>query len=192
MVDCPCLIPAKWRSSSTTLTVAYDQKPAIWDIDLEVPQGALMAIVGPNGAGKKHLDQSGAELDPAGGWLGALSWRNPTQRRDAWSVYVPTARQRRLGLPHLGAGMSSTMGAVMASWAGCGDRARHERAKALAALETGSVCSTAPGAADQPAFWRAAAARFPGAGIVVQDAQIYFMGRALRRGRCHHRSRHRQ
>jgi manganese/zinc/iron transport system ATP- binding protein len=37
------------------LTVAYDEKPVLWDIDLDVPAGLLLAIVGPNGAGKTTL-----------------------------------------------------------------------------------------------------------------------------------------
>ena len=37
------------------LTVAYREKPVLWDIDLNVPEGVLMAIVGPNGAGKTTL-----------------------------------------------------------------------------------------------------------------------------------------
>lgn len=37
------------------LTVAYKDKPVLWDIDLTVPEGVLMAIVGPNGAGKTTL-----------------------------------------------------------------------------------------------------------------------------------------
>ena len=37
------------------LTVAYDSKPVLWDIDLDIPQGQLMAVVGPNGAGKTTL-----------------------------------------------------------------------------------------------------------------------------------------
>ncbi|HMB89901.1 MAG TPA: metal ABC transporter ATP-binding protein [Rhodothermales bacterium] len=37
------------------LTVAYRDKPVLWDIDLSVPSGVLMAIVGPNGAGKTTL-----------------------------------------------------------------------------------------------------------------------------------------
>jgi manganese/zinc/iron transport system ATP- binding protein len=37
------------------LTVAYRDKPALWDIDLTVPPGVLSAVVGPNGAGKTTL-----------------------------------------------------------------------------------------------------------------------------------------
>jgi manganese/zinc/iron transport system ATP- binding protein len=39
----------------TDLTVAYREKPVLWDIDLAVPSGVLLAIVGPNGAGKSTL-----------------------------------------------------------------------------------------------------------------------------------------
>lgn len=37
------------------MTVAYQEKPVLWDIDLKIPKGILMAIVGPNGAGKSTL-----------------------------------------------------------------------------------------------------------------------------------------
>ena len=40
------------------LTVAYNYKPVLWDIDLAIPKGVLMAIVGPNGAGKSTLIKS--------------------------------------------------------------------------------------------------------------------------------------
>lgn len=40
------------------LTVAYDLKPVLWDIDLALPLGELIAIVGPNGAGKSTLIKS--------------------------------------------------------------------------------------------------------------------------------------
>ena len=34
------------------LSVAYREKPVLWDIDLELPAGKLVAVIGPNGAGK--------------------------------------------------------------------------------------------------------------------------------------------
>lgn len=39
----------------TDLTVSYENKPVLWDIDLEISKSTLMAIVGPNGAGKTTL-----------------------------------------------------------------------------------------------------------------------------------------
>jgi len=40
------------------LTLAYKDKPVLWDIDVDIPQGVLLAIVGPNGAGKTTLIKS--------------------------------------------------------------------------------------------------------------------------------------
>lgn len=37
------------------LTVAYQHRPVLWDIDVVFPEGKLVAIVGPNGAGKSTL-----------------------------------------------------------------------------------------------------------------------------------------
>jgi manganese/zinc/iron transport system ATP- binding protein len=37
------------------LTVAFDRKPVLWNIDLKLPQGKLVGIIGPNGAGKSTL-----------------------------------------------------------------------------------------------------------------------------------------
>jgi manganese/zinc/iron transport system ATP- binding protein len=42
----------------TDLTIAYKDKPVLWDVDMSVPSGTLMAIVGPNGAGKTTLIKS--------------------------------------------------------------------------------------------------------------------------------------
>jgi manganese/zinc/iron transport system ATP- binding protein len=46
------------------LTVAYEEKPVLWDVDLDIPTGTLSAIVGPNGAGKSTLLKSILGLVP--------------------------------------------------------------------------------------------------------------------------------
>ncbi len=46
------------------MTVAYHQKPVLWDIDLTVPEGKLVGIVGPNGAGKSTLIKAVLGLVP--------------------------------------------------------------------------------------------------------------------------------
>ena len=38
------------------LTVAYHRKPVIWDIDLSIPEGELVSIVGSQWRGKEHLN----------------------------------------------------------------------------------------------------------------------------------------
>ena len=51
------------------LTVAYDRKPVLWDIDFSVPKGGLVAIIGPNGAGKSTMLKAILGLLPmASGW----------------------------------------------------------------------------------------------------------------------------
>jgi manganese/zinc/iron transport system ATP- binding protein len=47
------------------LTVAYRESPVLWDIDLDIPEGKLVAIVGPNGAGKSTLIKSILNLVPS-------------------------------------------------------------------------------------------------------------------------------
>ena len=49
------ITPSSPAVEVTDLTVAYRDKPVLWDIDLTVPSGVLMAVVGPNGAGKTTL-----------------------------------------------------------------------------------------------------------------------------------------
>ncbi len=46
------------------LTVAYQSKPVLWDIDLDIPEGKLVGIVGPNGAGKSTLIKACLDLVP--------------------------------------------------------------------------------------------------------------------------------
>lgn len=64
------------------LTVAYQTKPALWDVDLEVPQGVLLAVVGPNGAGKSTLIKAALELVPrAAGTIRFFGEPYPKARR---------------------------------------------------------------------------------------------------------------
>lgn len=47
------------------LTVAYQKKPVLWNIDFSLPEGKLIGLVGPNGAGKSTLIMSIMGLVPA-------------------------------------------------------------------------------------------------------------------------------
>lgn len=46
------------------LTVAFDRKPVLWNIDLTIPQGKLVGIIGPNGAGKSTLVKASMGILP--------------------------------------------------------------------------------------------------------------------------------
>jgi manganese/zinc/iron transport system ATP- binding protein len=72
----------------TDLTVAYGEKPVLWDVDLDVPKGVLMAIVGPNGAGKTTLMRAILGLvKPAAGQ--ALVHGRPYAEQRRLVAYVP-------------------------------------------------------------------------------------------------------
>lgn len=46
------------------MTVAYQRRPVLWDIDFTIPEGNLAGIVGPNGAGKSTLIKAALGLVP--------------------------------------------------------------------------------------------------------------------------------
>jgi manganese/zinc/iron transport system ATP- binding protein len=70
------------------LTVAYREKPVLWDIDLAVPAGVLMAVVGPNGAGKTTLVKAVLGLvRPVSGEV--LVHGKPYSARAQTVAYVP-------------------------------------------------------------------------------------------------------
>jgi manganese/zinc/iron transport system ATP- binding protein len=70
------------------LTVSYEKKPVLWDIDLSIPPGHLVAVVGPNGAGKSTLLKSILGLlAPASGHILALG-KSATDQRHHFG-YVP-------------------------------------------------------------------------------------------------------
>ena len=73
---------------ATDVTLAFQQRPVLWDVDLEVPQGVLMAIVGPNGAGKTTLLRTVLGLlHPAAGEVRVFGRPYAEQRRLV--AYVP-------------------------------------------------------------------------------------------------------
>lgn len=47
------------------LTVAYHQKPVLWNIDYTLPKGHLVGVVGPNGSGKTTMIKSIMGLIPS-------------------------------------------------------------------------------------------------------------------------------
>lgn len=55
---------AKSPLSVHSMTVAYHQKPVLWDVDYDTPIGKLIAIVGPNGAGKSTFIKACLNLIP--------------------------------------------------------------------------------------------------------------------------------
>ena len=72
----------------TDLTVAYGEKPVLWDVDVQVPSATLMAIVGPNGAGKTTLIKAILGLiPPAAGQV--LIYGKPYQAQRHLVGYVP-------------------------------------------------------------------------------------------------------
>jgi len=73
------------------LTVAYENEPVLWDIDLSVPPGVIMGIVGPNGAGKTTLVKAILGLiKPAAGQV--LIYDQPYTRQRHLVGYVPQRR----------------------------------------------------------------------------------------------------
>lgn len=52
------------------MTVTYDRRPVLWDIDFSLPEGQLVGIVGPNGSGKTTLLKSIMGLvEPSSGYV---------------------------------------------------------------------------------------------------------------------------
>jgi len=72
----------------TDLTIAYKEKPVLWDVDLEFPEGNLTAIVGPNGAGKTTLLKAILGLiPPSAGQV--LVFGKPLRQQRRLVGYVP-------------------------------------------------------------------------------------------------------
>lgn len=70
------------------MTVAYNRRPVLWNVDLTLKNPGLVAIVGPNGAGKSTLIRSVMGLVPM--VSGEVTvWGQPVRRQLQRIGYVP-------------------------------------------------------------------------------------------------------
>jgi manganese/zinc/iron transport system ATP- binding protein len=70
------------------VTVAYQRKPVLWDVEYDAPEGRLIGIIGPNGAGKSTLLKAILDLVPiASGRI--LIYGKPYRRCRDLVAYVP-------------------------------------------------------------------------------------------------------
>ena len=152
------------------LTVSYQSRPVLWDIDLDVPPGVLAAIVGPNGAGKSTLIKTVLGLvKPAAGHIYIHGRRYQQQRANV--AYVPQRNSVDWDFPTTALDVV-TMGLYgRLGWLKRPGKAERERA--LAALAevgmdafAGRQISQLSGGQQQRVFLARA---------LVQEAQVYFM-----------------
>jgi manganese/zinc/iron transport system ATP- binding protein len=152
------------------LTVAYNSKPAVWDVDLVVPGGVLMGIVGPNGAGKSTLIKAAINLLPRA--AGSIQFfGKPYERVRDRVGYVPQRGSVDWDFPTSVLDVV-TMGLYgQVGWIRRAGRA--QKALAMNALEqvalgefAGRQISQLSGGQQQRTFLARA---------LVQDADIYFM-----------------
>ena len=154
----------------TDMTVAYGEKPVLWDVDLEVRKGVLMAIVGPNGAGKTTLIRAILGLvKPAAGQ--ALVHGRPYAEQRDLVAYVPQRGSVDWDFP------TSVLDVVLMGrygrigWVRRPGKADHEAAReALAQVGmsdlAGRQISQLSGGQQQRVFLARA---------LVQHAEVYFM-----------------
>lgn len=152
------------------LTVAYRDRPVLWDVDLEVPSGVLMAIVGPNGAGKTTLIKAILGLVRAAAGQVLIHGR-PYEENRRLVGYVPQRGSVDWDFPTsvLDVVMMGRYGAL--GWIRRPGRAERERA--MAALEQVGMeefadrqISQLSGGQQQRVFLARA---------LVQDARVYLM-----------------
>jgi manganese/zinc/iron transport system ATP- binding protein len=84
----PEIKPGQHALEVHDLTVSFDRKPVLWNIDLFIPQGKLVGIIGPNGAGKSTLIKSAMGLLPLSSGYVKLFDRSIDEVRKIVS-YVP-------------------------------------------------------------------------------------------------------
>jgi manganese/zinc/iron transport system ATP- binding protein len=154
----------------TDLTVAYQAKPVLWDIDLYVPSGILMAIVGPNGAGKTTLIKSILGLIPAAAGQ-VLIHGQPYDEQRQLVAYVPQRGSVDWDFPTsvldvVMMGRYGTLGWIRRPGQEEKEMAKAALAKVGMADYSQRQISQLSGGQQQRVFLARA---------LVQDAQVYFM-----------------
>ena len=71
-----------------TLSVTYRTEPALWNVDLNFPEGKMIAIVGPNGAGKSTLIKAIMGLVPVTAGKVSVYGKSYSKQRSK-VAYVP-------------------------------------------------------------------------------------------------------
>jgi manganese/zinc/iron transport system ATP- binding protein len=156
------------------LTVAYHDRPVLWDVDLEVPAGVLMAVAGPNGAGKTTLIKAMLGLvKPAAGRV--LIHGAPYREQRTLTAYVPQRGSVDWDFPTqvLDVVMMGTYGRL--GWLRRPGKAQRDQAMR---------CLERVGMHD---FWRRQISQLSGgqqqrvflARALAQDAQVYLMDEPL-------------
>lgn len=70
------------------LTVSYDRRPVLWNVDFELPIGQIVGIIGPNGSGKTSLLKAIMGLVPTSSGYVKIFDQELNKVRDRIS-YVP-------------------------------------------------------------------------------------------------------
>jgi ABC-2 type transport system ATP-binding protein len=71
--------------SVKSLRVDYEGVTAVWDLNLEIPQGTIFGLVGPNGAGKTSTIKAIAGIvEPSYGEIHLCGMDTELQREEAW------------------------------------------------------------------------------------------------------------
>jgi len=152
------------------MTVAYQHKPVLWDVDFAVRPGRLIGIVGPNGAGKSTLLKACLDLVPRAS--GSVCIYGKAYRKQRRLVgYVPQRESVDWDFPTNVLDVV-TMGRY-GRMAWCLPPRRRDREAALHALEQVGMADYAhrqisrlSGGQQQRVFLARA---------LVQDAQLYLM-----------------
>lgn len=70
------------------MTVSYEHRPVLWDVDYDAPLNSLIAIIGPNGAGKSTLLKAILGIIPRASGTVEF-WGSPLKRVRDKIGYVP-------------------------------------------------------------------------------------------------------